>query len=132
MIKDESRESFTIALGHLREVKELSPSTTPRMVTHGAYYSMYHAARAVRLEADGEASTKHGKTASRFASFAADLRTPDAVRCSNLLRVAAERRNQADYTGEEISPEEAADSLAAAEEFLAFAARRLGLATDIP
>jgi uncharacterized protein (UPF0332 family) len=41
-------------------------------VIHGAYFAMFHAARAALLAAQGTASTKHGSVATAFAQIRAE------------------------------------------------------------
>jgi uncharacterized protein (UPF0332 family) len=53
-------QTWQMASDFLKEAERGSPDAMPRMVTHAAYYAMYHAARAVLLGAHGlRAPTKH-------------------------------------------------------------------------
>jgi uncharacterized protein (UPF0332 family) len=64
-------QTWQMALDFSLEAKNDSSEATPRMVTHAAYYSMYHAARAVLIQVDGpRASTKHSAVVGRFGQLA--------------------------------------------------------------
>jgi uncharacterized protein len=67
-------------------------------VIHGAYYAMFHAARAALLAVEGTASTNHGRVLKAFASMV-KRDEPGAVAeaCSRSLRQAYQLRAQADY-----------------------------------
>lgn len=124
--------AFQAAVTRWADTEAIDPTRSPRAVCHGAYYVMYHAARAVLIAVYGTASSNHGRVESTFAEFARADGSDEAKQLSKLLRTVANQRTVADYTGEEIGLEHAHGSVVAAKAFLAFAARRLGLPTDIP
>jgi uncharacterized protein (UPF0332 family) len=63
------------------ELSEQAPDDGFESVIHGAYFAMFHAARAALLAVQGAASTKHGQVAASFARMSAkqDLREPASV-----------------------------------------------------
>jgi len=67
-------------------------------VVHGAYYAMFHAARAALLAVEGTASTNHGRVLETFARMAKREESGAvATACSRTLRQAYKLRAQADY-----------------------------------
>jgi uncharacterized protein (UPF0332 family) len=64
-------QTWRMALDFLQEAESGSPNATPRMVTHAAYYAMYHAARAILIQAQGlGAPVKHSAVVGRFGQLA--------------------------------------------------------------
>jgi hypothetical protein len=63
------------------EMSEQASASGFESVIHGAYFAMFHAARAALLAAHGKASTKHGSVATALAQLGAeqDLGTQASV-----------------------------------------------------
>lgn len=122
----EARKSLGIATGLLDELQTHDPSEIRRMATHSAYYVMYHAARAVLLDAHGTVSTKHGSVLDAFGLLVRE-ESPEIQRWAKEFRAAYAARLQSDYLGKVLSPTEAAELVALATDFVAYCARRLGV-----
>jgi uncharacterized protein (UPF0332 family) len=89
-----------------------------------AYYSMFNVVQAF-LEGEGRAYSKHSAVISAFGQYFAHTgRVP--VEFHRYLIDAEEIRLKADYTAESVSPEEAEEQIAHAEEFLELAERLIG------
>jgi uncharacterized protein (UPF0332 family)/predicted nucleotidyltransferase len=73
-------------------------------VIHGAYYAMFHAARAALLAVEGTASTNHGRVVEAFARMVKrDKLGATAGACATTLKQAYELRAQADYGSEDLT-----------------------------
>jgi uncharacterized protein (UPF0332 family) len=73
-------------------------------VVHGSYYAMFHAARAVLLVLEGNASTNHGRVVDTFAQSVRRRRLdPPAADCATALSQAFELRIEADYGNEDLT-----------------------------
>ena len=73
-------------------------------VVHGSYYAMVHAARAVLLVLEGNASTNHGRVVKAFGQMAKRRRLgPMAMDLAKTLGEAHELRGEADYGNEDLT-----------------------------
>jgi uncharacterized protein (UPF0332 family) len=79
-------QTWQMALDFLLEAENGSSEATPRMVTHAAYYSMYHAARAVLIQVDGlRAPTKHSTVVGRFGQLARQAGNTELMAAGRLI-----------------------------------------------
>jgi uncharacterized protein (UPF0332 family) len=122
----EARKLFDIAEALLAEAVRQDPVTMPRSSAHTAYYVMFHAARAVLLDAHGTVSTKHGSVLDGFGALVRN-EAPETRRWAKELRSAYNARLQGDYLGKALAPDDAAELIALAVGFVAWCARRLGV-----
>jgi uncharacterized protein len=89
-----------VALGKAERFAELSHGTPDDRfegVIHGAYYAMFHAARAALLAVEGAASTNHGRVIKAFARMVKRHRLKGGAGHAAALESAAELRMEADY-----------------------------------
>jgi uncharacterized protein (UPF0332 family) len=110
MIKRPVLEHARDALGKAERFAELSEETPDGRfegVIHGAYYAMFHAARAALLAVQGRASTNHGQVVATFARMVQRRKlgqeaTDLAVTLSEAykLRAEADYRTAVDLTGQ--------------------------------
>jgi uncharacterized protein (UPF0332 family) len=56
------------------DLSEQTPDEAFESVIHGAYFAMFHAARAALLAVQGTASTDHARVGATFAQMAAKLK----------------------------------------------------------
>jgi uncharacterized protein (UPF0332 family)/predicted nucleotidyltransferase len=89
------------ALGKAERLAELSAGTVDDRfegVIHGAYYAMFHAARAALLAVEGTASTNHGRVVETFGRMVRKRRLGKAAAdLAQTLKDAYELRAKADY-----------------------------------
>ena len=101
-------------LGHARdalakaerfgELAVETPDERVEGVIHGAYYAMFHVARAALLAIEGTASTSHGRVVEAFARIVKrDKLGATARACATTLEQAYELRAQADYGSEDLT-----------------------------
>ena len=118
--------SWQKADAHLREAHAQDPDRSPMAIIHSSYYAMFHAARAVLIQATGTAPRAHDRTIQQFGLLVRDLDDPlrAAGRAFNAVK---DERNNADYD-ETIaaSAQEARDALLAAVDMLKICALRFG------
>lgn len=81
---------------HLREAESQNPDVSPLATVHIAYYSMFHAARAVLLRQAGSAPKKHGSVVGQF-GLLAKSGTPELKAAASDLRKAQDQRILGDY-----------------------------------
>lgn len=95
------------------------------MVTHAAYYAMYHAARAVLVQTDGlRAPTKHSAVIGRFGQLAKQAGNAELMAAGRLLNEMQEERLLSDYAAGRRPPAaDAAAAVADARSFLEACAR---------
>jgi uncharacterized protein (UPF0332 family) len=117
-----------MALDFLREAESGSPNATPRMVTHAAYYAMYHAARAVLVQAHGlGAPVKHSAVVGRFGQLAKQADNAELMAAGRLINEMQEERLLSDYSaGRRPPPEDAAAAVRDARSFLEACSRHHG------
>jgi uncharacterized protein (UPF0332 family) len=72
-------------------------------VVHGAYYAMFHAARAALLALEGSASTNHGRVVETFEQAMRRRRIKEGREHAAVLAGAAELRIKADYSHEDLT-----------------------------
>ena len=112
-------QTWQMALDFLHEAENGSPDVTPRMVTHAAYYAMYHAARAVLIQAHGlKAPTKHSAVVGRFGQLAKQAGNSDLMAAGRLINEMQEERLLSDYAAGRRPP--ASDAAAAARDARSF------------
>ncbi|MGH6945329.1 MAG: nucleotidyltransferase domain-containing protein [Geminicoccaceae bacterium] len=88
------------ALAKAERFAELSAETPDARfegVIHGAYYAMFHGARAALLAAEGSASTKHGRVVDAFVALVKRRYRAEAARHAAALLRAYRHRITADY-----------------------------------
>lgn len=117
-----------MALDFLAEAELCQGTVIPRMMTHAAYYAMFHGARAVLLQIEGLAApTKHKIVVSRFADHANQSADADLIAASVALSGTRQKRLLGDYdTGRRLLPAEAVKAVADARMFLETCARLHG------
>ena len=101
MIERPVLEHARAALAKAERHAELAAETADERfegVIHGAYYAMFHAARAALLVVEGSASTNHGRVVETFARMAGRQRGTELVEHAATLKAAYELRIQADYS----------------------------------
>jgi uncharacterized protein (UPF0332 family) len=108
---------WALATTFLAEAEHAPAAAIPRMATHGAYYAMFHAARAVLIRIDGtSAPAKHTAVVNRFGFQANQDEWVAAARAPNRMEA---RRIRSDYNaGTPPSPAEAAAAVIEARRFL--------------
>jgi uncharacterized protein (UPF0332 family) len=114
-------QTWQMALGFLLEAENGSSDATPRMVTHAAYYAMYHAARAALIQVDGlKAPTKHSTVVGRFGQLAKQAGITELMAAGRLINEMQEERLLSDYAaGRRPSATDAAAAVEDARRFLA-------------
>ncbi len=95
------------------------------MTIHGAYYAMFHGARAVLLKLDGDAAAKkHNPVVGRFGYHAKSTNNPTLMAAGKTLNTAQELREMSDYgTGPGPQPAAAVALVIEARRFLETCAR---------
>jgi uncharacterized protein (UPF0332 family) len=121
-------QTWQMAVDFLLEAENGSPDATPRMVTHAAYYAMYHAARAVLIQVDGlRAPTKHSAVVGRFGLLAKQADNADLMAAGRLINEMQEERMLSDYAaGRRPSATDAAAAVTDARRFLEACASHFG------
>ena len=118
--------SWQKASALLLEAEAQDADASPMAVIHSSYYAMFHAARAVRFKATGQAPNRHDAAIQRVGLLVRDL--DDAVRAAGrAFNRVKDDRTAADY--DELvapTPEDARESVAAAKDFLAISGVRYG------
>jgi uncharacterized protein (UPF0332 family) len=127
-------QTWQMALDFLLEAEGGSPAATPRMVTHAAYYAMYHAARTVLIQVDElRAPTKHSAVVGRFGFLAKQAGIGDLMAAGRLINEMQEERMLADYAaGRRPSAIDAAAAVADARQFLEACATHYGYQMPTP
>jgi uncharacterized protein len=95
-----------VALGKAERFAELSHGTPDDRfegVIHGAYYAMFHAARAALLAVEGSASTNHGRVVETFGRMVKRRRVRSGGGHAAALEAAFELRMKADYGNEDLT-----------------------------
>ena len=88
------------------ELSEQTPDDRFEGVIHGAYYAMFHAARAALLAVQGTASTKHGRVVATFARMVERRKLGQvASDLAQTLTDAYELRAGADYGADDLTTE---------------------------
>ncbi|HTW70633.1 MAG TPA: HEPN domain-containing protein [Acetobacteraceae bacterium] len=113
-------DAWQMALDFLREAEAGSPEATPRMVLHAAYYAMYHAARAVLIQAHGrQAPLKHSVVVGWFGRLAKDASNADLMSAGRLINEMQEERLLSDYrAGRRPPPTDAEAAVRDARQFV--------------
>ncbi len=116
---------WATALAFLREAEGVQAVVRPRMATHGAYYAMFHGARAVLVNIEGLlAPTKHKAVVSRFGYQAKQAGNAALMAAAGDLKGVEDQRIRYDYkTDEQPDPASAAAAIIAARRFLETCAR---------
>jgi len=94
------------ALAKAERFAELSAGTPDDRfegVIHGAYYAMFHAARAALLAVEGSASTKHGRVVDAFKNLVKRRFRAEAARHAASLIWAYRHRITADYGNRDLT-----------------------------
>jgi uncharacterized protein (UPF0332 family) len=81
---------------------EQTPDDHFESVIHGAYFAMFHAARAALLAVQGTASTKHGRVAASFAQLSA---AQDTAAQASVLAKARDLHANAHHGTEDLTQE---------------------------
>jgi uncharacterized protein (UPF0332 family)/predicted nucleotidyltransferase len=95
-----------VALGKAERFAGLSSETPDDRfegVIHGAYYAMFHAARAALLAVDGAASTNHGRVVETFKPMVRRRRLAGGRDHAVALEAAFELRMKADYGSDDLT-----------------------------
>ncbi|MGH6899986.1 MAG: nucleotidyltransferase domain-containing protein [Geminicoccaceae bacterium] len=106
MIERPVLQHARVALGKAERFAELSHETPDDRfegVIHGAYYAMFHAARAALLAVEGSASTNHGRVVDTFARMVKRRRTKAERGHAAALKAAFEFRMEADYGNDDLT-----------------------------
>jgi predicted nucleotidyltransferase/uncharacterized protein (UPF0332 family) len=83
---------------------EQTPDASFEGVIHGAYYAMFHAARAALLAVQGTASTNHGRVVATFARMMERRKLGrEASDLAETLALAHELRADADYSNKDLT-----------------------------
>lgn len=86
------------------ELSEQTPDDRFEGVIHGAYYAMFHAARAALLAVQGTASTNHGRAVATFARMVERRKLgPEASDLAETLTQAHKLRADADYSNKDLT-----------------------------
>jgi uncharacterized protein len=85
------------------ELSHETPDDRFEGVVHGAYYAMFHAARAALLALEGSASTNHGQVVKAFKQAMRRRRIKGGREHAAALAGAAELRMKADYGHEDLT-----------------------------
>jgi predicted nucleic acid-binding protein len=100
MIERPILQHARVALGKAERFAELSHGTPDDRfegVIHGAYYAMFHAARAALLAVEGSATTNHGRVVETFGRMVKRRRLSGGGGHAAALEAAFELRMKADY-----------------------------------
>ena len=90
--------------GRFAELSEQTPDASFEGVIHGAYYAMFHAARAALLAVQGTASTNHGRVVATFARMVERRKLgQEASDLAETLTQAHELRADADYSNKDLT-----------------------------
>jgi uncharacterized protein (UPF0332 family) len=116
---------MTQARERLEDAQRISGMVHPAVLVSAAYYSMLNAARAA-LSERGEYAKTHGGTWTLFSKVFVATGEFDRE-LSGLAGRVKEARERGDYDAAPPSPEEAADFLSGAADFLAAIERLLGV-----
>jgi uncharacterized protein len=106
MIERPVLQHARVALGKAERFAELSRGTPDDRfegVIHGAYYAMFHAARAALLAVEGSASTNHGRVVDTFKAMIKRRRAKTGRERATALESAFELRMKADYGSEDLT-----------------------------
>jgi uncharacterized protein (UPF0332 family)/predicted nucleotidyltransferase len=107
MIERPVLEHARAALAKAERYAELAAETAAERfegVIHGAYYAMFHAARAALLAVDGSASTNHGRVVETFARMVRRRRLGRvANELAKTLLEAYKLRAEADYGSKDLT-----------------------------
>jgi len=106
MIERPVLQHARVALEKAERFAELSKGTPDDRfegVVHGAYYAMFHAARAALLAVEGSASTNHGQMVTTFAGMVKRHRMKEAREHAAALDAAFKLRIEADYGDEDLT-----------------------------
>jgi predicted nucleotidyltransferase len=85
------------------ELSEETPDDRFEGVIHGAYYAIFHAARAALLGVEGSASTNHGQVVETFERMAKRRRAEGGRGHAAALEAAFELRMKADYGSDDLT-----------------------------
>jgi uncharacterized protein (UPF0332 family)/predicted nucleotidyltransferase len=85
------------------ELSHETPDDRFEGVVHGAYYAMFHGARAALLALEGSASTNHGRVVANFKRVMGRRRIKEGREHAATLADAAELRIKADYSHEDLT-----------------------------
>jgi len=113
-------DEWNAALAFLEEAEARSALTAPRTAGHGAYYAMFHAARAVLLARDGlTAPLKHDAVVNRFGHLAKLSADQTLMAAGRQLKRAKTLREKLDYEVK-LKPDtpEVEQTIKAAREFI--------------
>ena len=121
-------QTWQMALDFLLEAENGSSDVTPRMVTHAAYYAIYHAARTVLVHVHGSrAPTKHSTVVGRFGQLAKQAGKTELMAAGRLINEMQEERLLSDYAaGRRPSVTDAAAAVEDARRFLEACASHFG------
>lgn len=122
----EALEILEKAFRQIKAAAMQDVAATAGAAAHLSYYAMFHAARAVLLDAHGTVSSKHGSVHTGFDALV-QSESDDVRHHAMALRKAYSARLIQDYTTEDVSTEAAAELIALATGFVAWCARRLGV-----
>jgi uncharacterized protein (UPF0332 family) len=124
-----SAQTWQRALDFLQEAESGSSNATPRMVTHAAYYATYHVARAVLIQAQGQAApVKHSAVVGRFGQLAKQAGNAEPMAAGRLINEMQEERLLSDYAaGRRPPPEDAAASVRDTRSFIEACSRHHNL-----
>jgi uncharacterized protein (UPF0332 family)/predicted nucleotidyltransferase len=90
--------------GRFAELSEQTPDGSFEGVIYGAYYAMFHAARAALLAVQGTASTNHGRVVATFARMVERRKLgQEASDLAETLTQAHELRADADYSNKDLT-----------------------------
>ena len=106
MVERPVLEHAHAALAKAERSAELAVETADERfegVIHGAYYAMFHAARAVLLAVEGSASTKHGRMVDTFERIAGRQRFEALRDHAAEFKAAYALRIEADYGSEDLT-----------------------------
>ncbi len=106
MIERPVLEHARTALAKAERCAELAAETADERfegVIHGAYYAMFHAARAALLAVDGSASTNHGRVVETFERMVRRRRPGRAAIRLRLFSDAYKLRAEADYGSKDLT-----------------------------
>ena len=106
MIERPVLQHARVALGKAERFAQLSEKTPDDRfegVIHGAYYAMFHAARAALLAVKDSASTNHGRVAETFGRMVKRRRAKAGQGHAATLKAAFELRMEADYGTDDLT-----------------------------
>ncbi len=106
MIERPVLEHAHAALAKAERYAELAAETLDQRfegVIHGAYYAMFHAARAALLAVEGSAGTNHGRVVETFVRMARRRRGKALREHATTLEAACRLRIEADYGSEDLT-----------------------------